>query len=73
MSDRKRQTVETYNRAAEAMARKFDGIGACVEDVSRVFDLVGKERPAGTVARRRNSFGGRTATSGWISRSRSSE
>ncbi|HWQ59873.1 MAG TPA: class I SAM-dependent methyltransferase [Candidatus Fimivivens sp.] len=45
MTDRKRETIETYERAAREMARKFDGIGTRVDDVERVFGLVGKEHP----------------------------
>lgn len=43
MTNRKRETVDTYNRAAEEMARKFAGTGVRVDDVARVFELVGGE------------------------------
>jgi len=45
MTDHKRQTIETYERAAREMARKFEGIGARVDDVERIFGLIGKDHP----------------------------
>jgi SAM-dependent methyltransferase len=43
--DAKWQTVDTYNRSAEALARKFNAIGGRVENIDKVFSLIAKERP----------------------------
>lgn len=40
-----KETIVTYDRAAEAYARKFAGIGPRVSDIDRVFKVVGKENP----------------------------
>ncbi len=38
-------TIDTYNRAARALAAKFAGIGARTEDIDLVFDLVSEADP----------------------------
>lgn len=43
--EKKTQTIETYNKSAAALARKFDQIGARVSDVEETFALVDKENP----------------------------
>jgi SAM-dependent methyltransferase len=43
--DNKQQTVDTYNRSAAAMARKFNTIGGRVENVEKVFSYSVKENP----------------------------
>ncbi|NTW13893.1 MAG: class I SAM-dependent methyltransferase [Candidatus Moranbacteria bacterium] len=45
MTDKKRQMVDTYNKSAREMTWKFDDIGARVEDVGRLFGMLGKENP----------------------------
>ncbi|HEY4501792.1 MAG TPA: class I SAM-dependent methyltransferase [Candidatus Paceibacterota bacterium] len=41
--DKKQQTVDTYNRSAAAMAKKFNSIGGRVENVEKVFSYATKE------------------------------
>jgi len=43
--EKKTQTVETYNKNAKELARKFDQIGVRVSDVEEIFALVNKENP----------------------------
>lgn len=40
-----RQTVDTYNNAAGAMAKKFDSQGARVEDIELAFAHIAKKNP----------------------------
>lgn len=44
--DKKSQTINTYNESAQALADKFDAIGARKEDIDETFALVQKENPA---------------------------
>ncbi|HEU0080700.1 MAG TPA: class I SAM-dependent methyltransferase [Candidatus Paceibacterota bacterium] len=44
--DKKRQTIETYDSAAERMAEKFNGVGARTSDIEETFRLLSKENPA---------------------------
>lgn len=43
--DKKTETVRTYNSAAAAMARKFDDIGARVQDIEKGFSYVQTDTP----------------------------
>lgn len=43
--DLKQQTIDTYNATARAMAEKFSGLGARVEDIDRGFLYCEKENP----------------------------
>lgn len=44
MSD-KQVTIDTYNKSAIALAKKFDAQGARVEDINYVFSMSGKKDP----------------------------
>ncbi len=39
------QTIETYNTSADALAKKFDDLGARTEDINYVFSLCEKKNP----------------------------
>jgi SAM-dependent methyltransferase len=39
------ETIATYNRAAQAYAQKFAGIGSRIEDIEKVFQLCGLTNP----------------------------
>lgn len=41
----KTETVDTYNKSAAALAKKFNAIGARVEDIEYVFSYCGKSNP----------------------------
>lgn len=41
----KAQTIETYNKSAEALAEKFNSSGARVSDIEYVFSYLNKENP----------------------------
>ena len=41
----KQKTIETYDRAAEALAKKFAGIGPRTKDIDAAFELLGKLNP----------------------------
>jgi len=43
--ENKNQTIETYNRSAAGLGKKFDRIGARVSDIEETFALVKKENP----------------------------
>jgi|SRR3989344_215463 len=43
--DKKTKTVDSYNKSALAIADKFDGQGARVEDIEEIFGLVKKLNP----------------------------
>lgn len=43
--DKKSQTIKTYNDSADALAKKFDNLGARVSDIEETFALVNKENP----------------------------
>jgi SAM-dependent methyltransferase len=43
--DKKTQTVQTYNKSAKELAKKFDDLGARVLDIEEGFSLVNKENP----------------------------
>ena len=45
MDEKKRQTVNTYNRNAEALANKFDDLPVRLSDIDETFDLVKKKNP----------------------------
>ena len=38
--DKKKQTIQTYNKSAEAMTEKFNDIGVRTEDVKRGFSFI---------------------------------
>ncbi len=42
----KTETVETYNKSAEAFAKKFDSSGARVDDITYVFSMCEKKQPS---------------------------
>jgi trans-aconitate methyltransferase len=42
---KKAATIETYNRSADALAGKFDALGARVDDINETFKLIDKENP----------------------------
>lgn len=42
---KKKQTIDTYNTTASAMAEKFNNIGARIEDIERGLSFVEKENP----------------------------
>lgn len=44
-TQKKLTTVQTYNKSADALAEKFDSLGARVEDVEETFKLVDKANP----------------------------
>lgn len=43
--DKKTQTINTYNTTASAMAKKFDNIGARVDDIEKGFSFLQKNNP----------------------------
>ncbi len=43
--DKKKQTIQTYNKSAEAMTEKFNDIGVRTEDVKRGFSFIKKDNP----------------------------
>jgi len=43
--DKKLQTIQTYNKSAEAFAKKFDISGARIKDIQETFAIVKKENP----------------------------
>ncbi len=43
--DNKSQTLDTYNRSAQAMADKFNAIGPRVRDIAQVFSYIPKPEP----------------------------
>jgi trans-aconitate methyltransferase len=44
--DKKRQTIDTYNTSAQALAEKFDRWGARLSDIDETFALIKKENPS---------------------------
>ncbi len=45
LMEKKEQTIQTYNKSAGAMAKKFNDIGVRTEDIKRGFSLVKKDNP----------------------------
>lgn len=45
MKNFKQQTIDTYNKSAELLAKKFDNLGARTSDIKEVFGLINKENP----------------------------
>ena len=43
--DIKKQTVETYNKNASALAKKFANLGPRIEDIHRGFSYISKDNP----------------------------
>jgi trans-aconitate methyltransferase len=43
--DKKEQTIATYNASANALAGKFDNLGARLSDINETFVLIKKENP----------------------------
>ncbi|MDD3190442.1 MAG: class I SAM-dependent methyltransferase [Candidatus Pacebacteria bacterium] len=43
--NKKTQTINTYSDSAESLAEKFYGLGARVDDIQEIFDLVQKKNP----------------------------
>lgn len=43
--DKKQQTIDTYNNSAQALADKFDDLGARVDDVKEGFSYLRKDSP----------------------------
>jgi hypothetical protein len=43
--DKKTQTIYTYNESAEALALKFDSLGARIDDIKETFLLTEKKNP----------------------------
>lgn len=41
----KKQTIETYNRSAEAMEKRYQSLGARVFDIEKAFSYINKENP----------------------------
>ncbi len=41
--DKKVQTIDTYNKSAQALARKFNDLGVRISDIEEVFNLLNKE------------------------------
>ena len=41
MTDRRQQTIDTYNKSAKKLAEYFRGIGSRTEDIDRAFGLAG--------------------------------
>ncbi len=66
--DKKTQTINTYNTSAASLAKKFDELGARVNDITEAFDLVKKDNPnvleigcgngrdAGDIIKRTNNY-----------------
>lgn len=44
--DHKAETIDTYNKSADALARKFDSQGARTEDINYVFSFCSKGNPS---------------------------
>lgn len=45
MNDKKKKTIETYNKSAAAMAGKFNSLGARVKDIERLFSFFKNDSP----------------------------
>lgn len=45
MKNPKQQTIDTYNKSAELLAKKFDSLGARASDVEEMFKIIGKDNP----------------------------
>lgn len=43
--EKKKQTIQTYNKSAGAMAKKFNDIGVRTEDIKRGFSFIRKDNP----------------------------
>jgi trans-aconitate methyltransferase len=43
--DKKTQTIQTYSQSAQALAEKFDRLGARTSDIEEVFALLSKDDP----------------------------
>jgi SAM-dependent methyltransferase len=43
--DLKQQTIETYNKSAEALTKKFNGQGGYGEEITKIFSLIPKTNP----------------------------
>jgi SAM-dependent methyltransferase len=43
--DKKAQTIDTYNKSAQALGTKFDAAGARITNIEEVFTCLGKENP----------------------------
>jgi len=43
--DSKAETIDTYNKSALGLAKKFDGLGARTSDIEETFALIPKENP----------------------------
>lgn len=42
----KKKTIDTYNKSADALAKKFDSQGARIDDIKYVFSMCGKSNPS---------------------------
>jgi SAM-dependent methyltransferase len=66
--DKKNQTIHTYNESSASLAKKFDQLGARIDDIAETFSLTRKENPfvleigcgngrdAAEIARRTNHY-----------------
>ncbi len=45
LEEKRRETIETYNRSADALAGKFDSLGARIADIDETFALIPHVNP----------------------------
>ncbi len=44
-TEKKQQTIDTYNKSADALAQKFNSLGARIADIEETFALLSKDNP----------------------------